>query len=259
MTNTLMYQSENSVQLDRVRMDLYTNFTFPMHIHRDLEFILVLEGEIEIITEFGGETAYVGEMALILSNQRHAFRTAAASKTLICTFSPSFVNAFTMQIKGMISQRCVFPCGPGLSAYLESCYLSPMLPDKLTLKASFYAICARYLQCASLLETPIRHDDLLNKLLLYVEENYRDNISLNSASRAIGYDENYLSRYFHQAVGINFRQFVNQYRVEYACHLMHDASVRMADVAMNSGFQNIRSFNRAFLSIMGKTPTEYMN
>ena len=105
MTNTLMYQSENSVQLDRVRMDLYTNFTFPMHIHRDLEFILVLEGEIEIITEFGGETAYVGEMALILSNQRHAFRTAAASKTLICTFSPSFVNAFSVSLSGSMGLR----------------------------------------------------------------------------------------------------------------------------------------------------------
>ncbi len=43
--------------------------------------------------------------------------------TLICTFSPSFVNAFTVQVKGFISKSCVFPCGPGLAAYLESCYL----------------------------------------------------------------------------------------------------------------------------------------
>lgn len=91
----------------------------------------------------------------------------------------------------------------------------------------------------------------------YVEENYREDISMKQAARALGYSENYLSRAFHTAVGMNFRQYVNQYRVQLACRLIEQRRGSMTRIAMESGFQNIRSFNRAFMRATGRTPSHY--
>ena len=87
-----------------------------------------------------------------------------------------------------------------------------------------------------------------------MEENYRENITLNSAARAIGYNKNYLSRCFHQATGVNFRQFVNYQRVQYVSKDLQQGGRSISESALASGFQNLRSFNRAFRALMGASP-----
>lgn len=253
----ILYQQENSSRPEHIQIDLYTDFYYVPHLHRDLEFSLVLEGEMEVTVQGRTETARAGDLVLVLSNEVHAYHTRRHSRVLVCPFSGGFVHDFMREIEGKTGAQSVFSCDETLREYIKSCYLKPDWPDKMTLKATLYGICARYLQCVPL--RPIRgnHDELLHQLLSYVMENYRENITLKTAARAIGYDENYLSRYFHQAVGMNFRRFLNQYRIEYACHLLQNRAANIADVALQAGFQNIRSFNRAFQDVMGKTPTEY--
>lgn len=254
----LIYQKINSTYADHVQIDVYTDFHFIPHLHRDLEFLLMLEGEMEVIVGGRTETAQAGDLALVLSNQIHAYHTQQHSKVLVCPFSGSYVREFVRLTEGFEGIKSVFPSDPALAGYLESCYLKKEYPDRLTLKATLYAICAKYLQCVQLKETKGANDLLLNKLLAYVEDHYRDNITIKSAARDIGYDENYLSRYFHATVGMNFRRYINQYRIEYACHFMSAGGRKIADIAMESGFQNIRSFNRAFLDSTGITPSEYI-
>lgn len=67
---------------------------------------------------------------------------------------------------------------------------------------------------------------------------------------------NYLSRYFHKNIPMNFIDFINHYRVSHAQDLLAQG-VDLVETAYSSGFQSIRSFNRVFKSFTGKTPTEY--
>lgn len=253
----LVYQRDNSTSQDHIQIDVYDDFSIFPHFHRDFEFFLVLEGEIDAIVHGRTETARAGELGFVFSNEVHAYQTSKHSKVIMCPFSGSFVSSFVRETEGFIGERITFPCGEALAGYIKDCYMQPYKPDKMTLKASLYAICARYLQCVPLVERKRGNDDLLHGLLSYVEENYREDITMKSAAKAIGYDENYLSRYFHQMVGMNYRRFINQYRVEYACHLIADKSGRISDIALECGFQNIRSFNRAFQDIMQETPSDY--
>ncbi len=253
----LVYQRDNSTGQDHIQIDIYQDFQFFPHFHRDLEFFLVLEGEIEVMVRGRTESARPGEMGLIFSNEVHTYHTPQTSRVLICPFSGSLVSSFMRETEGLTGTKTVVPCGEALAAYIISCYQDEKTPDKLTLKGSLYALCARYLQCAPLTERKKGNDELLHRLLTYVEENYRENITMKSAAKEIGYDENYLSRYFHQMVGMNFRRFVNQYRIEYACNLIEEDSMRLSDIALECGFQNIRSFNRAFMDTLGDTPSAY--
>lgn len=250
-----LYQLDNSTAPGHVRVDLYDNFSFVPHLHKDFEFVYVLEGTLDVCLRARTETAAAGDLALIFPNEIHAYATPERSRSLVCVFSGDYVGAFVREVAGKQGERSVFQTTPGLRGFLEECYLGPNAADKFSLKASFYAICAQYLRQIPLAAGAGRHDSLLCQLLAYVEERFRDDISLGSAAAAIGYSPNYLSRFFHAAIGMHFRRYLNQYRVQYACQLLEENAYSVTQIALECGFQNIRSFNRAFLEIMGYPPT----
>jgi AraC-like DNA-binding protein len=59
----------------------------------------------------------------------------------------------------------------------------------------------------------------------------------------------------------NFYDYLNRYRVIYACQLLRDANCqwRVLDIAFESGFSNKNSFYRYFRDTYNMTPVEYRN
>jgi AraC-like DNA-binding protein len=60
----------------------------------------------------------------------------------------------------------------------------------------------------------------------------------------------------------NFNDFINGYRIRYACGLMTTGKMKapskMADIASESGFSSRSVFYEAFRKVMGITPGEYL-
>ena len=44
----IFYQQENSSGQAHVQIDVYTDYSYVPHLHRDLEFVLLLEGEMTL-------------------------------------------------------------------------------------------------------------------------------------------------------------------------------------------------------------------
>lgn len=59
----------------------------------------------------------------------------------------------------------------------------------------------------------------------------------------------------------NFNDFINGYRIRYACSLMKErkdkGQIKLADIAMESGFTSRSVFYEAFRKFTGVTPGEY--
>ena len=89
--------------------------------------------------------------------------------------------------------------------------------------------------------------------------NYRDDISLVSLAEHYGYEYHYLSRQFHTLFHMNFKDFLNTYRLEHARELLLHTDMNITEISHNSGFQTMRTFNRVFLQQTGMTPTEFRN
>ena len=81
-------------------------------------------------------------------------------------------------------------------------------------------------------------------------------ISLKTIARDRGYNYQYLSRTFNKIVGINFKRLVNQYRMEYAFAKLQDTNLPLSQIAFESGFQSIRSFDHVCRSVYNKSPME---
>ena len=67
----------------------------------------------------------------------------------------------------------------------------------------------------------------------------------------------YLSRLFKKEEGINFVDYLNQYRIDVSKNLLRDVKYNVLDVADLSGFSNTRYFSKIFKKAVGITPSEY--
>jgi AraC-like DNA-binding protein len=65
------------------------------------------------------------------------------------------------------------------------------------------------------------------------------------------------SRFFKLRTGKTLPQYVNELRVGRACRLLADERIKVADLAMQCGFQNLANFNRFFRQITQLTPRQY--
>ena len=64
---------------------------------------------------------------------------------------------------------------------------------------------------------------------------------------------------YNSKLGMNFNNYLNSIRINHACDLLNESNKKIADISEETGFGSIRSFNRAFKSVMNMTPAEYRN
>ncbi|MGR4926929.1 helix-turn-helix domain-containing protein [Bradyrhizobium sp. CAR08] len=98
--------------------------------------------------------------------------------------------------------------------------------------------------------------------LMADERIYRqENISIGVLAGRLKIPEYRLRRLINQGLGYrNFNVFLNNHRIEEAKAALADpaqAKVPVITIAMDSGFQSLGPFNRAFKAVTGVTPTEY--
>ncbi|MCI8852225.1 MAG: AraC family transcriptional regulator [Lachnospiraceae bacterium] len=98
----------------------------------------------------------------------------------------------------------------------------------------------------------------LQELLNYIDSHYTNNISLEYAAARMNFSPSYFSRVFKNLMGINFVTYLNLVRVEQAARRLRESNGRVTDVALDCGFNNIRTFNRVFKEITGFTPSAFL-
>ena len=91
----------------------------------------------------------------------------------------------------------------------------------------------------------------------YLGEHFDQPLSLDALSRALGASKYHLSHLFSERLGMNFRSYLNALRVERARLLLTGTAAPITQICYECGFENQRTFNRAFLAACGTTPTRY--
>lgn len=95
------------------------------------------------------------------------------------------------------------------------------------------------------------------KLMQYIGENYKKEISLASAAKALHMNPNYISQMFKKEAGITFIHYITQLRMEEAIHLLSVTNKPVIDIAMEVGYNDYFYFMRTFKKFTGKTPSKY--
>lgn len=97
--------------------------------------------------------------------------------------------------------------------------------------------------------------DRIRDVITYVEDHFREPVSLQDISGHLGLGKEYFCRFFKKNMGISFLQYLNEVRIShiYQDLLRTDASI--ADIAEENGFTNQKLFNRTFKEVYGCTPS----
>ncbi len=82
-------------------------------------------------------------------------------------------------------------------------------------------------------------------------------LRLSELAMLLGTNRTYLSQYFNQNCESTFYDFVNDYRIHHAKLLLHSTDDTLETMAMNSGFNSLSTFRRAFVQREGMSPIEF--
>lgn len=97
---------------------------------------------------------------------------------------------------------------------------------------------------------------MIEQAMIYLQENYNHDISLDNCAEHIGTNPFFLSKAFKQVTGKNFIDYLTELRMERAKELLRESDLKINDVAVRVGYQH-SYFNRIFKKQEGVTPTQY--
>ena len=238
------------------------------HFHKNYELLLPTSGTAHVTVDGKDYTVDKGEAMLIHPFQIHHIRIGEGARLWCSVFSAQLVGGLNAVLEGNKPNRPVFRPAQGTADF----FLQKMLEhfnswqewqvltqvQQMAAKAALYAVGSEYIAQADLV--PDRKDgkaeNLAADVARYVSQNYKNDVSLKNVAKELGYSYQYLSKMFHSLFGIHFKTLLNQYRAERALRMLQETSLPITQVAFESGFQSLRSFNHVCISIFGQTPTE---
>lgn len=91
----------------------------------------------------------------------------------------------------------------------------------------------------------------------YIEKHYMGAISIADIAAGVGFSVNYMRSVFKRSRGMTIQNYLVEYRLKTACHLLRNTSNTVSKVGQMVGYSNASYFCAAFLKRYGKTPSEW--
>lgn len=102
-------------------------------------------------------------------------------------------------------------------------------------------------------------DNIIQAAKEYIQNNLSKNIKAKDVARQVHLSESYFTIYFKNKTGTNFREYLLNARMQLARRLLASKDTNISEIAYLVGYQDYRSFSRAFKNETGMSPSEYMN
>lgn len=100
----------------------------------------------------------------------------------------------------------------------------------------------------------MEYEKTIQNALNYIDENIKDELTVESLARKIGYSPYHFSRIFSDRIGISVISYVTWRKLQYA---LYDLSLgrKVIDTAMEYGFDTHAGFTKAFRKCFGYPPS----
>ncbi|GHV45262.1 hypothetical protein FACS189492_2560 [Clostridia bacterium] len=102
-----------------------------------------------------------------------------------------------------------------------------------------------------------RNGRIIEQIILYVEENYQNEISLKDLAAILFFTPNYLSNIFTKSTGKSFNKFLYVYRMEKAKELLGSGMYKVYEVGAMVGYKSEDYFRKLFKEFTGINPSVY--
>jgi AraC-like DNA-binding protein len=269
------YEIIDCEQLSGVRLFLVDLRYRNLHMHKEFELCLILEGILNVYT--CGNLTIHGKGGILLFNpyQPHELQAKADESTLVLSLqvSPRFFSRYYQTIDSLEFDEY------DASSYCNAADCKIIQDDLLALaevyfsKSIFYELlCVSHISCIfyQMLKTiPSRcitekekfqkrsMNERLGRILSYADEHFTEKVLLGDIAALIGVSLSYLSHWFKDRLGLPFQKYIELLRLREARRLLEQTSMHITDISFACGFSDCRYLNRVFVKQIGCTPREY--
>jgi two-component system response regulator YesN len=117
-----------------------------------------------------------------------------------------------------------------------------------------------------LVEKMSKHNDVdlpriknqtLKAIFMFINDNFCNDISVQSISADFHVNPNYFCQLFKKEVGVTFTEYLTNLRIDYACKLLTTTDIPINEIAGKVGYDDYFYFSRVFKKIKGKSPSSY--
>ena len=242
-------------------------FTYVNHWHREMEFIEVVSGLLEIDVDGKMFTLTDGHIMIVGSNVMHTY-VRTEPDTLIWVAKVYLKNILsyldtkeritefyrkTLIIRATEKMTDIFSdLVSAQYGILNECY-SGIKASELTIEIlSNQNTVKQYIPTKE-----VENTDNIYKMQQFVEKNLDKDITLTMVADYLGFSTAYCSKYIKKKTKYNFLEYVNLCRLRDAETMLQTTNKGVTDIAYETGFKSIQCFNRVFKKYRGITPTEY--
>ncbi len=225
------------------------NHVFEAHFHQNIEIFAVNKGRYTISRN--GETQEIsdGEIAFFDSYDIHAYEKMHIDEADDCVLIIPYSNAKKFNfLKNDRSVQDFIVKDQSLARQIINLadeYLANGF-SKAVEQSVNELILSLLFEKLTFTEQKEKYKlELIRNLLLYANENFKENISLTTASKVLGYSEAYLSRTFHKYFKTTFPNYVNLLRLNYLENeKVKNPEKKITELIFESGFNSIQSYYR---------------
>ncbi|MFJ9382377.1 helix-turn-helix domain-containing protein [Peribacillus sp. NPDC101481] len=242
------------------------------HIHLGIEILFVIRGEVEVIVNQDSWHLAENDLLLINANDVHTVKGHEDNVVLLLQIPLNSIEQLYQDI-----HVCYFDCHSSKEdngLYLLFDQIRQLLAEiliahyqeqdgsELEINSLIYKLVTlliRNFKTTNLGQNRFieMKDERIREILTFIEKNYRKQVSLEEIAKRQYLSLYYLSRYFKQAVGVSFSQYIKQIRLKSAVHELLYTDHTIMKVSLNNGFPNVKAFNKAFKEMYNQTPAEY--
>ena len=199
-----------------------------------------------------------GEIEAVKKSVRETLNEAAARK------QTGDIDSLTLACNEVLLNVCKIPNegGVDISEHFQSGSLGLRLPDSLSKLEEIENWFDELLEVSAgqLKKQSLQNDShLVGRVRQYVNTHYAQPINIALIAEEFGYSPNYVGRLFRDTAGVNLNDYIKDVRIARAKELLLNSTMRIADIAQETGFSDAQYFSVIFRQKEGCTPTEYRN
>ena len=253
------------------------NAGFEPHWHNALEIIVPMENWYDATVDNKNYHVLPGEILIIPSGALHSLRAPQNGNRFIYLFDISSITALHgfSQIESIFTPpQCIskashpqiYDDAYQLLMQIRNEYFGEKDFAELTIFSLllnlFVLIGTNHLNSLNFFSSmrPSKQKAYINKfntVMEYIDTHYMSDLSLDEVAAAAGFSKFHFSRLFKQYTGFTFCDYIRHRKIKIAEELLNQSELSVTEIAMQSGFVSLSTFNRVFRQLKNCSPTEY--
>lgn len=240
-----------------------SQFEFKWHYHPEYELTYILSGSGYRVVGNSQEPFTSGDLVLLGNHLPHTWwgknEDGSPSEAIVIQFSFELMEPFLKLNEGQDLKKLLEKSANGIQ----------FKPDGMLIK-KLDAICEMtalnsiitllsILQDLTATKTIIlcpnydRHvvskkfETRINKVCRYIQNHYAEPIALQEVADLVFMTPSNFCKFFKKATNTTFSDYLNELRINAACHLLFNSEGNIGQIAQDCGFESLSYFNRVFL------------